>query len=324
MAKIINILDIEPTKVSKDLQGKYILIYGAAKAGKTTFATKMPKNLLCAFEQGYNALAGVKAVDIDKWATFKLVLRQLKSPEAQKMYSTITIDTAGIAYTMCEEYICAQQGVSSIGDIPYGGGYGLVEKEFQNCLRQITQLGYGLIIISHAIPRVEKKSDGSEIEIVSPDIPKRGYKVINQLVDIIGYIDVQWDEDGTSSRYLYTRKTPRIMAGSRFKYLEPKIPFGYDELTKAIERAIEKEAKENNTTLLEHHEEEEEVNEVSFFEIREEARALWDSLIEKDENNINKIQAIIQKIFGRPVRLSEITENQRDLFELVLTEMRDL
>lgn len=323
MSKIINILEIEPTKVSGDLQGKYILVYGAPKAGKTSFAARVPNNLLCAFESGYNALANVKAVDVDRWATFKLILRQLKSEEAKKMYSTITIDTAGIAYSLCEEYICAQQGVSAIGDIPYGAGYGLVEKEFQDCFRQITQMGYGLILIAHSAPRVEKTPDGSEIEIVAPDLQKRAYKVINQLVDIIGYIDVQWNEEGKSQRFFYTRKTPRIMAGSRFKYLEPKIPFGYNELTKAIEKAIQKEAEENNTVVLEHHEEDK-TPEKPFSEIREEARALWDQLIEKDENNVQKIQAIIQKIFGRTVRLSEINESQRDLFELVLIEMKDL
>lgn len=35
---MINLLDLQPKKISKDLKGKYILMYGAAKVGKTTFA----------------------------------------------------------------------------------------------------------------------------------------------------------------------------------------------------------------------------------------------------------------------------------------------
>ena len=323
MANLIDILKIKPTSVGRDLQGKFILVYGAPKCGKTSFAARMPNNLLCAFETGYNALAGVKAVDIDKWSTFKLILRQLKSDEAKKMYTTVTIDTAGIAYNLCEEYICSQQGVSAIGDIPWGGGYVLVEKEFQNCLRQITQMGYGLVLIAHSATRIEKTPDGSEIEIVAPDLQKRAYKIINQLVDIIGYIDVTWTDDGTSRRYLYTRKTPRLMAGSRFKYLAPKIPFGYDELTKAIGEAIDREAAENNTMVIDHHIETP-VIERSFEEIREEARLLWDNLIKKDTANAEKIGEIIQEIFGRPVKLSEITKEQKDLFELVVVAMKEL
>ena len=321
---MVDILNIEPTKVSRDLQGKYILIYGAPKAGKTSFSVQMPKNLLLAFEHGFNALGGIKAVDIDKWTTFKQIIRQLRQPEAKEMYSTITIDTATIAYTMCEDFICTQQSINKIGDLPDGAGYGLVEKEFQDCLRQITQMGYGIVLIAHSVPRVEKTPDGSEIEIVSPDLPKRGYKVINQLVDIIGYIDIIWDKEGNAKRVLYTRKTPQIMAGSRFKYLKPVIPFGYKELTDAIAEAVEKEANESGSTLVDHEETEEKNKERSFEEIREEARAIWTRLLEKDKNNINKLNKIILNNFGRPIKLSEITQSQKDLFEIVLAEMKEL
>ena len=320
---MVDILNIEPTKVSRDLQGKFILIYSQPKMGKTTFAVQMPKNLLLAFEHGYNALGGIKAVDIDKWATFKQIIRQLRQPEAKEMYKTITIDTAGIAYTLCEEYICNQQNVSKIGDIPYGAGYGIVEKEFQDCLRQITQMGYGLVLISHSVPRIEKTDDDGEIEIISPDLPKRGYKVINQLVDIICYIDIIWDKDGKSKRVLYTRKTPQIMAGSRFKYLSPIIPFGYDELTKAIAEAIEKEANENGSTLVDHQETTHK-EERTFEDIREEARSIWTHLLDENKENIKKLNKIILDTFGRPIKLSEITENQKDLFEVVLAEMKEL
>lgn len=320
---MIDILNIEPTKVSKDLQGKYILIYGAPKVGKTSFSVRMPKNLLLGFEHGFNALGGIKAVDIDKWTTFKQVIRQLRQPEAKEMYSTITIDTATIAYTMCEDFICTQQNINRIGDLPYGAGYGLVEKEFQDCLRQITQMGYGIVLIAHSVPRVEKTPEGSEIEIVSPDLPKRGYKVINQLVDIIGYIDIIWDKEGNEKRVLYTRKTSQIMAGSRFKYLKSIIPFGYKELTDAIAEAVEKEANENGSTLVDHEEEKEET-ERTFIEIREEAREIWEKLVKTDKSNVEKLNKIIIDTFGKQIKLSEITENQKDLFEIVLAEMKEI
>ena len=43
------------------------------KIGKTTFAVQAPKNLLLAFEKGYNALGGIKAQEINKWSDFKIV-----------------------------------------------------------------------------------------------------------------------------------------------------------------------------------------------------------------------------------------------------------
>ena len=116
----IDILNITPSVISRDLKGKYVLIYSQPKVGKTSLACQFPKNLLLAFEKGYNAIGGVKAVDINKWSDLKLVLRQLEKPEAKAMYDTITIDTVQIAWDLCEQYICSQAGVLKIADIEWG------------------------------------------------------------------------------------------------------------------------------------------------------------------------------------------------------------
>lgn len=98
----IDILSIKPSVISRDLRGKYVLLYGKAKSGKTTAACSFPKALLCAFERGYNAIGGVMAQDIIRWSDFKLVLRQLEKPEAREMFETIIIDTVSIAWDLCE------------------------------------------------------------------------------------------------------------------------------------------------------------------------------------------------------------------------------
>ena len=286
-------------------------------------ASKFPKNLLIAFEKGYNAIDGIKAVDINSWSDFKLVLRQLKKPEAQAMYDTITIDTTTIAYDMCEQYICAQNGVQSIRDIAWGQGWGLAKKEFENCLRQITMLGYGLVLISHIETRKEKTADDSEIEILAPSMPKRCYEVVNQIVDIIGYIATEWDEMGNSERWLYTRQTPTVMAGSRFPYLAPKIKLGYNELVEAINDAIDMQREKDGATVVDKVEKKIE-EELDFDKIREEASVIWGNLVGKDPTNADKILKKVEMIFGRKIKLSEITEDQKELFNLVLIEMREM
>ena len=319
----IDILNIEPTVISRDLKGKYMLIYGKPKTGKTTLASKFPKNLLIAFEKGYNAIDGIKAVDINSWSDFKLVLRQLKKPEAQAMYDTITIDTTTIAYDMCEQYICAQNAVQSIRDIAWGQGWGLAKKEFESCLRQITMLGYGLVLISHIETRKEQTADDSEIEILAPSMPKRCYEVVNQIVDIIGYIATEWDEMGNSERWLYTRQTPTVMAGSRFPYLAPKIKLGYKELVDAINDAIDLQRERDGATVVDKVDKKVE-EELDFDKIREEASVIWGNLVGKDPANADKILKKVEMIFGRKIKLSEITEDQKELFNLVLIEMRDM
>lgn len=324
----IDILNIAPNVVSRDLRGKYVLLYGKPKSGKTTAACSFPKVLLCAFEKGYNMIGGVHAQDINKWTDFKTVVKQLAKPEAKQYYETVIIDTITIAWDMCEKHICSQHDVQKIGDIPWGGGYSECKKEFAETLRQITKLGYGIVLIAHDAVRIEKDKEGNDVECRTPELPKRAVEVCNGLVDIIGYIGEVFNEDGESERYLFTRETPTIFAGSRFKYLPPKIKFGYDELVKAINEAIDEQEKVDGITVVDRKEEKEEET-LDFNTLRTEARQLWETLTGTDNEELNEDMAIrvgkkIENIFGRSIRLSEISENQLDLFDAVVTEMRAL
>ena len=67
----INLMAIQPHKVSRDLSGYITYIYGEGKTGKTTLASKMPKALLLAFEKGYNAIPGIMPQDITTWGEMK-------------------------------------------------------------------------------------------------------------------------------------------------------------------------------------------------------------------------------------------------------------
>lgn len=78
----IDLLGLEPHKVSRDLRGYSVFFFGEPKSGKTTIASKFPNSLLLAFEKGYNALAGVMAQPINSWAEFLKVCKQLKDDKA--------------------------------------------------------------------------------------------------------------------------------------------------------------------------------------------------------------------------------------------------
>lgn len=289
------------------------------KIGKTEFCTMAPDALVLAFEIGTNARPGAMVQKIDTWSTFKLVLRQLEKPEAKEKFSTVCIDTVAIAYDLCEQFICAQNGVQKIGDIPYGGGYAALSKEFEHALRKITMLGYGLIMTCHL---KESMDNDGNILGYKPDLNNRCLKIVNGLVDIIGVIIQTWDEKGESHRWIQTRSTPTITAGSRYKYLAPRIPFGYKEFLAALNEAIDME-QENGATVTDSAPELF-TEKLSYKQIREEAAEIWKVLVEKNPENAAIILKKVEMIFGRPMKLSEITEDQVDLFNLVLLDMKEM
>ena len=323
----IDIFNIEPSVISKDLKGKYIAIYGREKVGKTTFGARLPRALFCNFEVGTNFVSGVRAQKISKWSDFKLVLKQLEQPRAHEIYDTVVIDTVGQAYTLCEEFTCAQAGVQKLGDVPYGAAYASCKKEFESALRKITMLGFGICCICHSEVKKESGPDETIIETVAPAMPSRAADVVNRLVDIIAYIDVSYDESGKAIRNFVTRRTPTIMAGSRLPYLDAVIPFSFDSLVVAIGRAIAKQEEMDGAHVVYTTEFFAE-DKLDYATLRSEAESLWKTLV-ATENGMNedmarRIAKRVEMIFGRPMKISEITEDQTDLLNLVVIEMREL
>ena len=68
--------------------------------------------------------------------------------------------------------------MDSISDIPFGKGYGLVSKEFDECLRSIVMMDYGLILISHATDKVFKDEAGNEYNKIVPTLDKRANNIV--------------------------------------------------------------------------------------------------------------------------------------------------
>ena len=319
----IDLLDLEPTTISRDLRGKYVLLYGAPKVGKTTFASSFPKNLFLSTEQGTNALPSVYAVNIENWSAFKRILSQLKKEEVQEKYNTVTIDTITILWDLCEKYVCQQNGVEAINQIPYGGGYSQLGKEFSEAMRQITLMPYGLVFIAHSETGMRKNSyTGEDEEFVRPSLNKRCYAIANRLVDAIIYIDNYFDEEGQSIRRMITRETPTVFAGSRFRFLKPVINnFGYQAFADAVYEAIEMEGKMGATVV------DTPVRRditASFDEVMEEAASVWKQLLNKNPDNAAVMADVVTQIFGRPTKLSTVTEDQQELLESAVSALKKL
>lgn len=322
----IDLLALEPTVITRDLSNKYILLAAPYKFGKTTFMTNIPGALVLSFEPGLNARAGVYAQKITSWSDLKLVCRQLAKPEVMNKYKCICFDTIEIAATMCQEFVCARAGVQAMSEVPYGKLYKEYELEFGKTIRSIAMLGYGCIFACHTeIKSIEVATDVVS-EQIRPKLDKRAFDIINGLVDIIGIGVMKFDEKGERHRVLYTAETPTIKAGNRFTYFPPVIDFSYQSVLDNLSNAIEAEAINNNATVVDKLEVQQ--DKLDYNAIRAEAQELWIRLVGQGEN-INeemarRILKRVEMIFGRPVKLSEITEDQVDLYNLVVLDMKEL
>lgn len=328
-----SIFDLEPSKISRDLKGKFILLYGQPKTGKSTFGSQLPRALFMNFEQGTNALAGIKSMPIMKWTDAKKVLSELRQPKAREIFDSVVVDTASIAWQLCEKYICQREGVDSIRDVPWGQGWTMLKNEFSEFWREITLLGFGILFIAHSKdkPTEMRNEDGEAITAVCPDLPNQCYTIINSIVDIIGYLQVQMNPDGTSERYLYTRSTPYIFAGSRYQYLAPKIKFGYNELVNAIGDAIDMAVEKDGAQVTDHTEIAPAIRARPFTETMDEAKEIWQYYIgqavdqdDKDQR-LRQMKDIVRSVFGNEdFKLSTAVISQQDLVELFISEMKQI
>ena len=253
------------------------------------------------------------------------------------MFETIIVDTADIAYDYCTKYICdnalrpdGQYGVDSISDIPFGKGYGLVEKEFDSALRSIVQMDYGLVIISHETDKTFKDESGTEYNKIVPTLDKRANNVCARMCDIVAYSRAVTDKDGNISTKLFMRGTPRYEAGSRFKYTPDYIDFSYENLVNAISNAIDKQAEEDGSqyfTDTRINAYEDTTQDLDFDKLMEGCNGLIKQMI--SNNSEEKFQEFYQprivqitdKYLGRGQKMSQCSREQVEALSLIYDDL---
>ena len=347
---VIDLKSIKPHQVSKDMRGYSVFLYGGWKTGKTTTAVKFPKHLLLAFEKGYSAIPGAMAQPINSWSEFRQAVNQLKDDEMKQTFETIIVDTADIAYDYCVKYICANAprpkeqgggtGVDTLSDIAYGKGYGMVEKEFDECLRKIVQLGYGLVVISHETDKTFKNENGTEYNKIVPTLDKRANNVLARMCDIIGYTRSIPNEAGEERVVMFMRGTSRYEAGSRFKYTPDYIDLSYDNLVKAISDAIDRQEEEVGAELFTDKRENVHLDTTSnldFDELKKEFGNIianipgsMDKDLETEEGKHfaeywrPRIVQVIEKYLGKGRTIEGLSRDQVEALDLIVADMKEL
>ena len=326
----IDLLKLKPHQISRDLSGYITYIYGAPKVGKTTLGSEMPNPLLLAFERGYNAIGGIVAQDITSWSEVKQVVRELKKQEVKDTFSTIIVDTVDVAAIYCEKYICNQNGVNAIGEIPYGQGWTMLKKEFEDVFRTIAQLGYAVYFIAHYKEGTFKNTDGSDYSIIRPSVSDTYNRIIENMADIYGYMYTTV-QDGETKRRIKLRSTDgSITCGSRFKYMAEEIGADYDDLVKALNDAIDKEAQAKGSEYVTNEKNIIVNEELDFDKLMSNFNLIIEKLVnthsEEEFQEIwsPKIVQITEKYLGKGKKASQCTRDQVEMLSLIVSDLEEL
>lgn len=322
----INLSQLKPHKVSRDLSGYITYIYGPGKIGKTTFGSQMPGALILAFERGYNALPNVYAQDVTTWAEMKMTLRELKKPEVKDMFHSIIIDTIDIAAAACEKYIISQAGVDTLNQIPYGQGWTRVKRELEDTFRAVTQLGYAVLFISHDKDKTFTRQDGTQYNQIVPTLGNSYNLIIKDMVDIYCYAHTVV-KDGESKRVLTLRSLDNtIDCGSRFKYMVPEVKFTYDALVEALNNAIDEEARHTGQEFITEERNVETIQtEYDFDKLSNEFVELVKSIEPtKMEYYAPRITEITDKYLGKGKKVTNATRDQAEQISLIVFDLKEL
>lgn len=323
----MNLLNKKPNVVSTDLREKHFLFYGAPGTRKTSVAALFPDSIIAATEIGYKLIPGVVAENIDSWATFKAFVRELKKNEVKAVYKTIVIDTVSKLATMCEDYICAINSVSSIREIAWGGGWKQYKAEFGSTINLIAQLGYSIVFIDHAKIKTEESGALSSAATL---MDNQCYPIVNQLVDFTLFLQKEVrdnSEDLTDiTVYAYSKQSGVVETKTRARHLNPRFEFNFENLAFEIKSAVEKIAtvdkKEITNEYTNHYEVVEQTKVKTFDVLKQECLALATALTSStDKALMNKaVAAITENMKG--TRLSEASseryEDVNNLYEALL------
>lgn len=215
----------------------------------------------------------------------------------------------------------------------FGKGYGMVSKEFDECLRSIVQMDYGLVLISHSIDKTFTDENGQEYNKIVPTLDKRATNIVSRMADIIGYSRSVTNEDGSEVVKLFMRGTSRYIAGSRFKYTPDYIDFSYDNLVNAIADAIDKQSNEDGNEFFTNERNNlytDTTEELDFDELMDSFNNIVNSIIENNDDDTFKnywqprIVQITDKYLGRGQKVSQCSREQREALSLIVDDLKEL
>jgi hypothetical protein len=145
-------------------------------------------------------------------------------------------------YVVKREKIKDKKVYKDVGDIPYGAGYQMVADEMYTQIDRLQKIGMGIWFLTHEKEKKFESRDGVSYDKVTLSLPNRARDLVVNSADFIIFIENVKIQDGDKVRderiILLRSDGGEIEAGSRFKNIRDRVPYGAKNFLGAFEEAV--------------------------------------------------------------------------------------
>ena len=206
----------KPKKLEPKAQPHNFFIWGAPMSGKSYFASFFPNPIVLNTdgnsEQGTAPGFQIRNLRDKNGNPTQLVTKQMddiilalqNQAQGEDAFKTVVVDVIDDIIVMLEQAICWDNGVKSLGDIPYGKGYALFNTALQQLVMDLKALPMNIIYISREISITDENTGATTYH---PSLKTKYFNIVNGNCDV--EIRTKKVGDGVNASYFREVKSLR-------------------------------------------------------------------------------------------------------------------
>ena len=206
----------KPKKLEPKAQPHNFFIWGAPMSGKSYFASFFPNPIVLNTdgnsEQGTAPGFQIRNLRDKNGNPTQLVTKQMddiilalqNQAQGEDTFKTVVVDVIDDIIVMLEQAICWDNGVKSLGDIPYGKGYALFNTALQQLVMDLKALPMNIIYISREISITDENTGATTYH---PSLKTKYFNIVNGNCDV--EIRTKKVGDGVNASYFREVKSLR-------------------------------------------------------------------------------------------------------------------